>query len=492
MDSSDLSLKAEDLGSRARTAVLWRCVSHGCALGLQMVVSIVLARLLMPKDFGIVAMALVAGGLVSLFSSLGMEQALVQRKDLKPAHLASAFWGSLLLAAVLCVLLVVLALHVAAFFKEPRMAPVLQVISLSLLIAPFGVLPRSLLQRQLDFRRRFVADMLGNLAYAGVGIGMALKGYGYWSLAGAQLASSFVATVSICAITGYLSPLRPSLESFKDLAGFGVGVTGTNLFSYMAQQIDYLVVGRWLTAEALGLYTRAFTLAHFPLAGVSAALFPVLLPTFVHLQDDPVRAREMFSKTITAIAYAAFPMLALLGVSAPELVPFVFGPQWIGAVVPTQIMCLAGMMRAINNPAGALVLAFGKAWGCALRQAFYLLSLAAAAWVGVGFGITGVAWAVIAASLVFLVAMAHLVFSCCGFPAASYPSSLRGATFVALCVLVASIVVRRLAVSAGLPTLLVLLSTLSAGTVTTVLAAVYGPFKDWRGIWKWASGRLAQ
>ncbi len=146
MDLSNATgqLNPESIGRKARVAVRWQFLAKGSSTGLQMITGIILARLLMPEDFGIVAMATMVTGLAGIFRELGLGQALVQRKELKPIHISSAFWGTLLMGIMLCGVIIVGAPYVGAFFNEPRMTPVLQIISLSFLISPFGVVPRSL------------------------------------------------------------------------------------------------------------------------------------------------------------------------------------------------------------------------------------------------------------------------------------------------------------------------------------------------------------
>ncbi|MEI6499447.1 MAG: lipopolysaccharide biosynthesis protein, partial [Armatimonadota bacterium] len=265
MQSDDFTVDAlESLGSRARTAIAWKFLSQGMTYGVQIVTGIVLARLLMPKDFGVLGMATMVTGLVQIFQDLGMGQALVQRREVERRHVSAAFWGTLVMGALLCGLAFLIAPYVGVFFKEPRMVPVLRTVALTFVISPFGTIPYAMLQRKMDFRTPFYSGIAGALAYGAVGVTMALQGYGYWSLVGGLLSSTFASVLVLCVITRHLPPLVPNFNGMSELLNFGVGATGVGIFSYIAQQADYFVVGRRLDSAALGLYTRAFTLVHQP------------------------------------------------------------------------------------------------------------------------------------------------------------------------------------------------------------------------------------
>ena len=480
MEPDEHSVPVDEIGQRARTAAGWQFLSRGLSTGLQMITSIVLARVLMPKDFGIVAMAMIVTGCAGVFSNLGLGQALVQRREITDEHLRSAFWGTLVMGVLLCGVVVVIAPWVGAYFHEPRIVPVLRLTALTFVLSPFAVVPRSLLQRKLDFRTPLSAGLASSLACGAVGITMALLGYGYWSLVGARLVGELVSTVALCILTRYTPPLIPAVRGIRDLYSFGVGVTGSGLFNYLAGNADYFVVGRMLDAAALGLYTRAYTLIIMPIALVNASIAPVLFPAFSRLQDDPERLRKAYGRVLTVIALVGFPALALLGVSAPELIPAVIGDQWRGAIIPTQILVLGGILRTITNPVGALVRGVGGAYvyGEAWRQAVYAGLLAIGAWLGSHWGIVGVAWAVLAVLVVYTFLFAHLAYVCAGFGAMHYLSTLRGPSIGALGAVLSAAAVRQVAIAFGCSPVLTATTTVAVGGGVALVVMLYLPFRE--------------
>lgn len=356
-----------------------------------MVTSIVLARLLMPADFGIVAMATMVTGMAQIFRDLGLGQALIQRPDISKEHTRSAFWGTLVMALLLYAAVFVAAPYVGAFFDEPRMVPVLKVIALAFVLSPFAVVPRSLLQRELDFKTPFLPELVSSVAYGAVGVVMALTDFGYWALVGAALASGFTRTVALCIVTRYVPPLVPTFRGIRDLYSFGVGVTLSGMLNYASNKVDYFIVGKRLSTDALGIYTRSFTIVQRISELVTGIISPVLFPAFARLQSHPPRLRSAFRRTTTVMCVVAWPCQVLIAVTAPELVPGILGEQWQEAVVPTQIMTVFGCYFIIGAIIGACLRGMGLVFIQVVFQVVRVALVTAAVWIGTEYGVTGAA-----------------------------------------------------------------------------------------------------
>ncbi len=485
---------ANNIGLRARSAAGWQFLSKGINTALQMVVSIVLARLLMPEDFGIVAMAAMVTGLASVFRELGLGQALVQRQEVSDEHTRSVFWGTLIMAVLLYAGVFLSAPYVGAYFDEPRMISVLKIIALKFLLSPLEVVPRSLLQRELDFRTPFFAALASSLAYGAVGITMALLGYGYWALVGAPLAGGTVSTVALCILTRYLPPIVPSFRGIGDLYGFGTGATGVSLMNHIATRVDYFVIGRRLEADDLGLYAKAYTLATFPLSIVTTTLYPVLFPAFAKMQDDLPRVRAAFRRVLTTVGLLTWPLLGLLVITAPELIPTIFGEQWKGAIIPLQIMVLAGALKVITSPSNALAKAMGTryVYGQLWRQALYAALIAAASWWGAKWGIVGVSWGVLAVNFVIFGLVAHLVFLAARFGVSDYIGALRGPLLAALGGTVFCYAVQQIARACGAAPAVTLIASTSAALIATYALICFNPFLEVRASYAEVRAMLAR
>jgi len=264
-------------------------------------------------------------------------------------------------------------------------------------------------------------------------------------------------------------PIVPSLHRAGELLGFGLGVTGVALLSYMTSQVDYFIVGRQLDSVALGLYTRAFTLAMFPVALLAYALYPVLFPTLSHMQDDLPRLRSVFRRTVTSVALVGYPVLALLNVSAPELIPALLGPNWSGAVVPVQILCGMSAIQLFTNLSGAVLKAVGKVYIEWWWQLARIALLAPGVWVAAVWGISAVAWAVLAAYLLWFCLDILLLRACIGFGFSSACNTLARPIFVSSTVLVTSLEARLVLINSAVAPMIVLLCTHLTGIATSAI-----------------------
>ncbi|MEN6642158.1 MAG: lipopolysaccharide biosynthesis protein [Armatimonadia bacterium] len=395
--------------------MVWKLLSQGSTTALQVITGILLARLLMPKDFGVVSMATMVTGLASVFRDLGLGQALIQRREVEETHLASAHWGTMAMGALLTAITFALAPLAGVFFHEPRMVPVLQAISFTFIITPFSTIPTAMLQRKLDFKLQFYAAVSGSLVYGAVGIPMALSGYSHWSLVYALLGSTLATTVTTCLLTRHLPPLVPCFRGIKDLWSFGMGVTLSGVFGYIAAQIDYFVVGRRMDSTALGLYTKAFQLTETPTNAFGRVLTPVLFPSLAALRDDPPRLRETYGRILGLVSFVGFPGMVVLAIVAPEAVPVVLGPRWNGIIVPLQIMTVVGLLKLLGPAAGAIIRATGHVYREMAQQMVRGALLGVGAWLVVPWGIQAVSWVLVVTTTISYALSAWIVYSVTGF-----------------------------------------------------------------------------
>ncbi|MFO8081412.1 MAG: lipopolysaccharide biosynthesis protein [Armatimonadota bacterium] len=467
----------DNIGALVRTAAGWQLLTKGIRTALQMISTIVLARLLIPADFGIVAMAVMVTGLANIFRELGLGQALVQRKEISDHHTRSAFWGTLLMALVLYAGVFASAPHVGAYFNEPRMIPVLKLIALTFVLSPFAVVPRSLLQRELDFKTPFFAGLASSFSYGAVGITMAIMGYGYWALVGAALAGGLVNTVALCALTGYIPPIIPSFRGIGDLYGFGVGVTGIAVGHYIAEKIDYFVIGRRLDSDALGLYTHAYSFVTYP-ALIAGSVASVFFPAFSRMQDDKTRMQSAYGRVTTLLATVFWPMLAIATVAAPELIPTVFGEQWTPSVLPAQIMVVIGLFKITSTPAGGVIKATAYVYGSAWRQFFYGALIGIGAWYTAPHGIVAVALAVACANIVHYLLIGHLVWVAIDFGLTDYFRTFRGPVVTTVVSSAVGVACRFGSIAAGHGDVITLLLTILPAALVAYLLTRVLPFRE--------------
>jgi PST family polysaccharide transporter len=360
-------------------------------MALTFVIGIILARLLSPREFGLVAMITVITSFASIFAELGFSAALVQKQDVRQEHLSSVFWLNLGAGLVLTLAFIIAAPLVAEFYQEPMLTPLTIFISTNFLISSLNIVQNTLLTKALDFRTLSIVE-LGAVAVAGIiSIVMAFAGFGAWSLA----AQSVLISVVTAVLLWRLSHWRPSLlfrwTAVKDLLGFSMSLFGTKVLNYWVRNIDYLLIGRVLGTDPLGVYNRSYDVMLFPLTGVSRVLSRVMFPSMSIIQEDKRRVANLYLRMTRVIALITFPMMLGLFVTVEPFVMAVFGPKWTGMIPVLRVLSLVGMTQSIGTLNGNLYLSQGKA-DLQLKVGLVLKTIAILGIViGLHWGIVGVA-----------------------------------------------------------------------------------------------------
>lgn len=375
------------------SAVRWSAFSKYSAQGMQVVLSIVMARLLAPEYFGLLGMATVITGFVKVLGDLGFQSAIVQRKTVSHELLSTIFWANLAVCTVLAVILVAISPLAAAMYRDPRVAPILAVLSLNFVFSALAMIPSALLTRQMAFDKLAVREVAAIMVQGATAIPLALLGWGVWALVAASLASSTAQMLLI----NLIYPFRPRLtfqrQTLQECLGFGLNLTGFSIFNYFARNADNLIIGVFLGPIALGYYALAYRLMLMPRDSITQVLTRVLFPAFSRMQDDDDRLRGSYLRACGAIAFVTFPMMTGMAVIAKPLVHGLLGEKWLPAVPVIWILAAVGAIQSVGSTVGQLYLAKGRAdwlfrWGVS-AGALYVLSFV----IGIPWGIIGVALA---------------------------------------------------------------------------------------------------
>jgi O-antigen/teichoic acid export membrane protein len=404
--------KPRNLTQRTISGMAWAAWGSAAAGVLKVVVLVLLTRLLTPADFGVVGAALVVISFSLIFSQLGLGPALVQRPVLEPAHVSTAFVASTALGFVTAVVVWLLAPWIAGFFRMDHLVPVVRALAFVFPIVGLSSVAENLLMRELQFRRLANADVLGyGLGYGLVGVVLALLHWGIWALVVGQITQAALrAAILLRAAPPRLRP-RPSWACFRELMGFGAGLSVARVGVLLANQVDNMVVGRWLGAVSLGLYSRAYQLMSVPTALLGDVLDKVLFPTMSRVQDDPRRLASAYLQGTALIALITLPAGVVAALLAPYLVPVAFGQRWEALVPPFQVLALGMMFRTSYRMSDSLSRATGRVYRRAWRQGLYAVMVFFGAWVGQRRGVTGVATGVLLALFLNYLLMAQLGLS---------------------------------------------------------------------------------
>jgi O-antigen/teichoic acid export membrane protein len=400
------------LTHRAMGGMIWVAWGSGAVGLLKVAVLVILTRLLTPADFGVVTAALVVINFSLNFSQVGLGPALVQRPVLEPRHTSTGFLASAVFGLLLAAITWLAAPLIAQFFRMDHLTPVVRALAIIFIISGVATVPESLLQRNLRFRFIANRDLFAYaVSWLGVGVGLALLGWGPWSLVVAQLTQVTIRTAILLRAAPSFLTGRPTWASFVELMEYGVGQSITRMGFILANQADNLVVGRWLGAAPLGIYSRAYQFMQVPTGLVADVLDKVLFPTMARVQDDLRRLASAYLRATTALVLVMLPIGVVAAVLAPELVAVVFGRRWQALVSPFQILALGMVLRAGIRMSDSLSRATGKVYRRAWRQWLYAGLVFLGAWVGLRGGVTGVAAGVLCALCINYLMMAQLSLS---------------------------------------------------------------------------------
>lgn len=344
----------------AHKSLLWSGVQQFSTFGIQFVLGIVLARMLNPYDYGLVAMQGVFFAISNAFVDFGFEGALIQKKTCNNADMNTAFIFSLVMAITLYVLLFYAAPLIAEFYHAPILAKMLRFSAFVLLFNAIGIAPKALLQRQLRFKELALATTGVALLSGLVALFMAYHGYAYWSLIGQSLLNAALLTAICSFYAHWLPSWHFSMESFRHLITFGLPMLFTSLAHAIYSNIYTLVVGRNYSAQQLGLYSKAEGYSYyvpFNLCGLSMrALYPLLS----QVQDDLVLLKESALRILHTSLFIVLPINFFLLIKAEDIIRLILTNKWVEMAPLMQVMCVSSVAYVVSNLHFNLFKAIGK------------------------------------------------------------------------------------------------------------------------------------
>jgi len=349
-------------GSAVR-GVKWTSVSMVATTVIGLVQLAILTRLLSRTDFGLMAMIATVIGFAQVYADMGFSGAIIYRQDSSRDVLSSLYWLNLMGSAVIFVIMIAVSPLVAAFFHEPRLTDLLHWASLIFVIVPFGQQFQMLLQRELLFERLGFIEIVSSVLGLCVAVVSALAHQGVYALIWAQLSAAGL-RAALLALYGWrrwTPRLHLRLADLKGYIGFGLYQIGERSIYYWAANIDYLLIGRYLGPEQLGVYTIAYNLVVMPLTKLTPVLTRVAYPVFAKRQNDDAALRRGYLELIELVAFTTFPLLVGLAASASVAVVTLFGAAWVPSVLLVQLLTPMGMTKTISSPSGSLLLAKGRA-----------------------------------------------------------------------------------------------------------------------------------
>jgi len=342
--------------------------SQGCKFVLQTGSTVVLARLLTPADFGLIAMVTAITGFAMMFSSLGLSTATVQKAEINHGQVSTLFWINVALGVLVAAVVIGLAPAVAWFYDDPRLTPVTMALGAAFVFGGLAVQHQAMLQRHMRFFAIGIVEVVSMAVGVAVAIVAGVFGAGYWSLVIMHIAMAATAAVGNWIAFPWLPGLPKRGGGIREMLGFGGNITGFNIVNYFARNVDNILIGKFVGAAALGFYSKAYGLLMLPLRQINVPVSAVALPSLSRLNNDPQRYKNYYLKTISLITFITAPLIAFMVVMAEDIILLVLGKQWLEASTIFAVLGISAFIQPLYNTQGWLHISAGQSrryfrWG---------------------------------------------------------------------------------------------------------------------------------
>lgn len=318
--------------------------------GITFILGIILARLLDPREFGLIAMTSIFFAISQMFISSGFGDALVRKKECSQADYSTAFYYNLFAGLVFSLILYFSAGAISDYFNEPKLKQIIRVLSAGLVVSAFAQTQLTILTRRVDFRLQTKISVISGIISGVAGIVMAFMGYGVWSLVAKMLLGSIITSLLLWFLNTWRPSLEFSMKSFREMFSFGYKLLFVYLIDTVYKNVYYFIIGKFFSATDLGFYSRADQFSIFPVQNLTIAVQRVSYPVLSTIQDDDARLKEGYRKIIFSTMFMTFFMMMGLAAVAKPLILLLLGDKWSPVIVYLQLLCFGTMLL----PLGAL------------------------------------------------------------------------------------------------------------------------------------------
>ena len=375
----------------AISGIRWVAIARITKQFLQFVTILVLARILQPQDFGLLAVALMVIGFLNIFRDFGLAASIIQKKNVTQRLISSLFWISMFIGIAVAILLILIAKPVAKFFNTSELIPILQVLAFNFVISSSSVIQQSLLEKDLKFEVIAKMDTVSALLGSISGILCAVFGFGVWSLVCQAILTTLAFSILIWANNVWKPSLIIDLNEIRTVAKFSGNLFGFNFLNYLVRNSDYFLIQKYLGEKFLGYYNLAYRIMLYPLENISAVVSRVMFPYYSIIQDDNDGYRNSYLKITNSIALITFPMMFWLMSSSELFVLVLLSDKWSHLTILLLILAPVGLIQSIYSPAGVIYQSKGKTdWW--FRWGLFSAVLTISAFIaGLNWGVVGVA-----------------------------------------------------------------------------------------------------
>jgi len=348
------------LTAKTAKGIVWRLASFGFDKLLSFATTILLARLLAPADFGIIAIASFVLNSMELVGSWGMDAALIKENKKVSDTKNAVFFASIFISLSVFILSFVISPFASNFFNSPESLWIIRTMAFASFIKSFHVVPSAMINKEMNFKKSSLAGWISAVLRTAFTVLLALNGFGPWALVYGNLLGSVLDVI----IAFVLFPFKPSLRFdfsvLRNVFSFGGHMFLTTVIIFLITQGDSAFIGRFLGATALGFYTLAYNLSNLPATHITHIISQVIFPAYSKINDNKERMKKAYFKVLRFISLIAFPSSLGIFILAPEIVRIVYGEKWAPIIIIVQILCFFGMLRSVLGTTGEIFKAVGR------------------------------------------------------------------------------------------------------------------------------------
>lgn len=350
----------DNLKHKAATGMVWTAVQKYSKMFIGLISGIILARLLMPEDYGAIGMLAIFMSLAEVFIDAGFGSALIQKKNPTSTDYSTVFYFNIGMSVILYAVLFFSAPAIATFYRMPILSKVLRVQGLILFIYAFNIIQSNQIRKNLRFKKLSTITIVSSIVSLAVTIVMAYMGFGVWALVAQNFVGALIPCIFFWATTQWRPTWEYSWKSFKELFGFGSYMFLTHLLTTFSQRITGLLVGRWYDPATMGYYSKASSTSKYATLTVSGVMIQTTYPLYAAVQDDKERLINMVKRITSTLAYITVPMLFLLMLIAKPLFVLLYSDRWLACVPYFQILCFGGVAGCLQSVNQQTIAAIGK------------------------------------------------------------------------------------------------------------------------------------
>lgn len=349
-----------NLRDKTISGIGWSTLAQLLKQGFTIVIAVLLARVLEPEEFGLVAAISVFTRFAGVLSDFGLGSALIQRDNISESHFSSVFWFNLALGIAIGTVVLLLAPWLGVFYDKPELVGLARLASVNFALAPLYAVHRSKLRRDMSFKALGLTDLSGVIVGGIVGLAMAHLAYSSLSLIVMELAGTVALIASSFLATRWIpqSPFR--WAAIRDLARFSANLMGFNIVNYWTRNLDNLLIGKFLGEFQLGIYSRSYSMMFLPVSQISEALRNVMFPALSRVGSEIDRIRSIYLRSTASIWFVSAPLMMGLFTVCHHAIPYLLGPKWEGMVPVFRVLCLLGAVQSVMSTVGWIYLSQGR------------------------------------------------------------------------------------------------------------------------------------